>query len=255
MHLGMVTYLWGAKWDLPTLIANCEKTGFAGVELRSTHAHGVEVTLSKPERAEVKKRFAGSPVECVGLGSACEFHSADHGVVQQNIDLAKKFVVLSHDVGSSGVKVRPNGFAKGIDRKQTIEQIGRSLREVGRFAADYGQEIRVEVHGRGTKDPQVMRQIMDVADHPNVTVCWNSNPGETVGGSLEQSFNLLKDDLGRVVHIHELYDSDYPYRELFALLQQHGFEGYTLSESPATSDPIRVMHYYKALWEKLLPSP
>jgi len=62
MKLGLVTYLWAAKWDLPTLIKNCEETEFAGVELRSTHAHGVEVTLTKGERKEVRKRFADSPV-------------------------------------------------------------------------------------------------------------------------------------------------------------------------------------------------
>ena len=66
MQLGMVTYLWGAKWDLPTLIKNCEQTGFAGVELRSTHAHGVEVTLNEQERTEVRKRFANSPGDVCG---------------------------------------------------------------------------------------------------------------------------------------------------------------------------------------------
>ena len=251
MKLGMVTYLWGAQWDLPTLIKNCEATGFEGVELRSTHKHGVEVTLSQQERHEVKKRFADTPVECVGLGSACEFHSADHGVVQQNIELAKKFVVLSHDVGSSGVKVRPNGFVKGIPHEKTIEQIGKSLHECGKFAAEYKQEIRVEVHGNGTKDPSVLKQIMDVADHPLVTVCWNSNPGETINGSIKQNFDLLKKRIGRVVHIHDLYDSRYPYRELFSLLRGMEFQGYCLSESPATSDPLRVMRYYKAMWEEL----
>ena len=92
LKLGMVTYLWGAKWDLPELIGNCQKTGFAGVELRSTHKHGVEVTLNKAQRAEVKARFADSPVTLVGLGSACEYHSADHGVVKQNIDLTRRFL-------------------------------------------------------------------------------------------------------------------------------------------------------------------
>ena len=252
MKLGMVTYLWGAQWDLSTLIKNCEATQFQGVELRSTHKHGVEVTLSKAQRAEVQKRFADSPVECVGLGSACEFHSADHGIVRQNIELAKKFVVLSHDVGGSGVKVRPNGFAKGIPREKTIEQIGQSLNECGKFAAEYKQEIRVEVHGRGTHDPAVMKQIMDIADHPRVTVCWNSNPGETINGSIKQNFDLLKKRIGHVVHIHDLYDSRYPYRELFSLLRGIGFEGYCLSESPATADTLRVMRYYKALWEELI---
>ncbi len=251
MKLGMVTYLWGAKWDLPTLIANCEQTGFAGVELRSTHKHGVEVTLSPLKRKDVRKRFADSKVTCVGLGSACEYHSADHGVVKRNIELTKKFVVLSADVGATGVKVRPNGFVKGIPREKTIEQIGKSLRECGKFAAGYKQEIRVEVHGRGTHSPAVIRKIMDAADHPNVKVCWNSNPGETVNGSIRANFELLASRLGHVVHIHDLYDPRYPYRELFALLRQAKFSGYCLSESPATSDPLRVMRYYKALFAEL----
>ena len=252
MKLGMVTYLWGRDWDLPTLIKNCEATGFEGVELRSTHAHGVEVTLTKAERQEVRKRFADSSVVCVGLGSACEYHSADHGVVQQNVELTKQFVLLSHDVGSSGVKIRPNGFTKGIDRKKTIEQIGLAMRECGQFAAGYKQELRVEVHGRGTKDPAVIKQIIDVADHPNVTVCWNANPGETINGSLRHNFDLLKSKLGAAVHIHDLFDKNYPYRELFALLHEIDYQGYCLSESPATDDPLRVMRYYKALWEELI---
>src|SRR5512138_1226540 len=39
MNFGLCTYLWGQHWDLPTVIANCEKTGTAGVELRTEHAH------------------------------------------------------------------------------------------------------------------------------------------------------------------------------------------------------------------------
>ena len=251
MKLGMVTYLWGAKWDLPMLISNCEQTGFAGVELRSTHAHGVEVTLSQAERREVRKRFADSPVECVGLGSACEYHSPDAKIMRDNIELTKKFVVLSRDVGGSGVKVRPNRFVDGEDRDATIQRIGTALRECGTFAANYRQELRVEVHGRGTSDPMVIHDIMQAADHPNVRVCWNSNPGETIDGSLKHNFDLLKDNLSRVVHVHDLYDEKYPYRELFSLLRQAKFQGYCLSESQATSDPLRVMQYYKALWEEL----
>ena len=49
MKLGIVTYMWGADWDLPTLIKNCEATGFEGVELRSTQKHGVEPSLTKEQ--------------------------------------------------------------------------------------------------------------------------------------------------------------------------------------------------------------
>lgn len=251
MKLGMVTYMWGAEWDLPTLIKNCADAGFEGVELRSTHKHGVEVTLSKEQRAEVRKRFDDSPVKFVGPGSACEYHSADHGVVQQNIELTKKFVELSADIGGTGVKVRPNGFVKGEERDKTIERIGLSLRECGEFAAGYKQEIRVEVHGNGTQDPAVIQKIMQIANHPLVVVCWNSNPGEPINGSIKQPFDLLKSKFGQTFHIHDLFDKTYPYRELFQLLKAEKYEGYMLSESPATADAPRVMRYYRALFDEL----
>jgi sugar phosphate isomerase/epimerase len=251
MRLGMVTYLWGANWDLPTLLTNCEQTEFEGVELRSTHAHGVEVTLTDHQREEVRKRFEDSPVTCVGLGSACEYHSPDPSVLKQNIELTKEFIVLSHDVGGTGVKVRPNGFNAGEEQARTIERIGKALRECGEFANNYGQELRLEVHGRGTQDPRVIRQIIDIADHEQVLVCWNSNPGEVVDGSIAQGFGLLRDSFSQVVHIHDLYDRAYPYRELFSLLGGIDYGGWCLSESPATTDPLKVMRYYRALWHEL----
>jgi hypothetical protein len=61
MKLGTVTYNLAKDWDIATVIANCSKTGFQGVELRTTHKHGVEVSLSAAERTEVKRRFAEIP--------------------------------------------------------------------------------------------------------------------------------------------------------------------------------------------------
>src|SRR6185436_3308307 len=57
MKLGTVTYNLGKDWDIETLIRNCEAAQFEGVELRTTHAHKVEVNLTKTQRAEVRKRF------------------------------------------------------------------------------------------------------------------------------------------------------------------------------------------------------
>lgn len=256
MKLGMVTYMWGAEWDLPTLLKNCSETGFQGVELRTTHQHGVEITLNEQQRIDVRKRFGDSGIELVGLGSACDYHNADAAVVQKNIELTKQFAILSHDVGGSGVKVRPNGLVSGKDRAGTVAQIGKALAECGEFAEGYGQEIRLEVHGKGTSDLSLIKEIIDAASCPNVVVCWNSNPGEVVEGSIRKNFDLVKNNLGRTVHIHDLFDTSYPYRELFTLLRSIDYHGYCLSESPATTDPVRVMRYYRALWlEQIRPEP
>jgi len=148
MQIGLVTYKWGEAMDLNTLISSCEKSGVLGVELRTTHKHGVEPSLSKAERAEVKKRFADSNVLCLGPGTNGEFHATDPAELKKNIEDTKAFIKLSHDIGASGVKVKPNKLLKEVPREKTLDQIGRSLRELGIYAADYGQEIRLEVHGK-----------------------------------------------------------------------------------------------------------
>ncbi len=250
MQLGLVTYQWVADWDLPTLIANCQKTGFRGVELRTTHKHGVEPTLDEAQRRDVAKRFADSQVELVGLGTVCEFHSPDAEVVRKNIEEAKSFIRLCHDVGGSGIKVRPNGLPAGVSVAKTLEQIGRSLDVVADYGAGYGVEIRLEIHGRGTSEIPNIRKIMDVSKHPGSKLCWNCNAQDLAKPGLAANFNSVKDRLG-TVHIHDLI-SDYPWRELFGLLKQADFQGWTLLEEGApTADPLRVMQYYRLVWEQL----
>ena len=247
MQLGIVTYNIAKDWDLPTILSKLEALGYGGVELRTTHAHKVEVNLSKAQRTEVKKRFDDSPVDLAGLGSAFEYQSPDPAVVKKNIEETKAYIELAHDVGSPGVKVRPNGLPKGADLDKTLRQIGAALREVGEFAQGFGVEIRVEVHGSVTQDPKNFAKIIQYADHPNVFTCWNSNPGEVVDGSIRQPFRLLGKSI-REVHLRDLFDHTYPWRELFASLGAQNYNGFTLAEIPASTDPDRVLRYFKALW-------
>lgn len=251
MKLGIVTYNIAKDWDIPTIIKNCAETGFEGVELRTTHGHGVELSLSKSQRGEVRKRFADSPVSLAGLGSTYEYHSEDRDEVRKNIEGTKEYVKLAADVGSPGVKVRPNGVPEGVSLEKTLHQIGTALHEVAAFAQDHGVEIRLEVHGRTTSEPQNIAAIMEAANHPNAKVCWNSNrtdmsPDETI----KRSFDLLKDKIG-LVHITEIWNPDYPYRELFAGLRKIRYGGFTLAEIPESAEPIRLMRYYRALWLEL----
>ena len=150
IQLGTVTYNIAKDWDLPTILQKLEALGYAGVELRTTHKHGVEVELSAAEREEVRKRFEDSPVELAGLGSAFEYQSPDPAVVRQNIEGTKEYVRLAHDLGCPGVKVRPNGLPRGEDPEAVLKRIGKALHEVGEDASGFGVEIRVEVHGGGT---------------------------------------------------------------------------------------------------------
>lgn len=247
MKLGLVTYNLAKDWDLPTIIKNCEATGFEGVELRTTHKHGVEVTLSAAERAEVRRRFADSRVTLFGLGSAFDYHTPDPARLRRDIEATKQYIVLAHDVGASGVKVRPDALPKEVPVEKTLEQIGRALRELGEFGAGYGQQIRLEVHGRGTSLLPHIKTIMDVADHPNVGVCWNSNQTDLAGAGFDANFDLVKDKIVEV-HLRDLYLEEYPWRRLLTRLNQIGYASFCLAEIPESADPLRVMRYFRALW-------
>jgi sugar phosphate isomerase/epimerase len=247
MKLGIVTYQIAQDWDVDTIIKNCAAAGLQGVELRTTHKHGVEVTLTKEQRAEVRKKFKDSKVELMGLGSAFDYHTPDAARLRKDIADTKEYILLAEDVGATGVKVRPNAFPKEVSQEKTLEQIGKSLRELGEFARDHGQVIRLEVHGSGTSQVPHIKTIMDVADHKCVGVCWNSNQSDLDGQGFDHNFNLVKDKINEV-HMRDLNLEEYPWRKLLTRLNEIGFTGYCLAEIGPSTDPVRVLRYYRALW-------
>jgi len=247
IRLGIVTYNLAKDWDIATLIRNCEEAKFEGFELRTTHAHGVEVTLSRAQRQETAKRFKDSSVELMGLGSAFDYHTPDHAKLQKDIAATKEYIVLAHDVGAPGVKVRPNALPKAVSKEKTLEQIGKSLRELGEFGEGYGVQIRLEVHGTETSLLPNIKAVMDAANHRNVGVCWNSNQTDLAGEGFDHNFNLVKDKIF-TVHMRDLYLEEYPFRRLLSRLNEIGFTGFCLAEIPESKDPVRVMNYFRGLF-------
>jgi sugar phosphate isomerase/epimerase len=250
--LGLVTYMWGADWDLPTLLENCKKTDVRGVELRTTHAHKVEPELNDQQRAEVAKRFGDSGVTCVGIGSDERFDNPDPAIVKKAIERSKEFIRLSHDIGGSGVKVKPDRFWPNVPREKTIEQIGKSLNELGQYAAGFGQQVRLEVHGQCSELPTI-KAIMDVATDENVFVCWNSNKTDLAGDGLAANFNLVRKRFGATAHIHELESPDYPFQEFLNLLVKSKWEGWCLLENASKpADRVAALAQQRKLFDEML---
>jgi len=255
MNFGLVTYQWGRDWDLPALISNCEKTGLLGVELRTQHAHKVETDLSPAQRAEVKKRFADSPVECIGYGANFEYHSPDPAQLRSNIEQTKEYIMLCKDIGATGIKVKPNDLPADVPKEKTIAQIGASLNEVGRFARDYGQLVRVEVHGNHTQELPNMKAIFEHVTESNVKICWNCNDQDLLPPGLEGNFNMVKKWFGDTVHVRELNLGDYPYQQLFNLFNNIGYEGWILLEARTEpADRIAAMKEQLVIFNQMIKS-
>ena len=255
--LGMVTYNVPATWDLPTILKVCKEVGIAAIECRTSHKHNVEPKLTTDQRKDVKQQFADAGVVFWGSGTICEFHSDDPAVVKKNIETCKEFIGLVHDIGGTGVKVRPNGVPKGADPRKTFEQIGTALIECGEAGKDAGVEIWVEVHGAATAVPKNVKAIMDACGHPSVGLTWNSNPTDLdEKKSVAEAFDLLKPWI-RSCHINDLENDKagkYPYRELFKLLRGIGYDRYTMCEvgkSYDVAEGTKFLKVYKKLWDGL----
>ena len=253
-RFGFTTYQWGKDWDVPTLIANCTKAKAFGVELRTSqsYAHGVELELDAGQRCEVRKQFEDSPICLVGIATSERYDSPEQAKLEAAIENTKAFVKLSRDIGSSGVRVFPNSFHDGVPQEKTIEQIARALNVVGAFAADYGQQIRLEAHG-GAGDLPSIRAIMDQVDQQSVRVKLNSDKRDTKDDNFEARFNLVKDLLGDTLHLHNLKDTEFPYQLQMNLLVKMGWNGWQLLEvSDKVEDRLQALIEQRQIWDRML---
>jgi len=253
-RFGFTTYQWGKDWDIPALIENCSEAEVYGVELRTSqsYAHGVELELSVQQRGEVKKRFADSPVTVVGVATSERFDSPEPAKLKAAIENSKAYLMLSRDIGGSGVRVFPNSFHDGIPREQTIAQIADSVNIVGKFAADCGQQVRLEAHGTVGELP-TLRAIMEQVDQPSVRLKLNSSNKDTEGEGFEHNFNLVKDLLGDTLHLHNLKDAQFPYQLQMDLLVKMGWTGWQLLEaSDKVPDRLEALIEQRQIWDRML---
>lgn len=254
MKLGLVTYQWAKDWDVPTIIKNCTETGILGVELRVQHAHGVNYDMTASERAAVKKQFDDSPVEIVGMGTNEQYDWVEPEKVKESIEITKKWLQLSKDIGASGVKVKPNALHTDVvPKEKTLEQIGKALNELGQYALDMGQVIRLEVHGRETQQLPNIKVIMDQVQNKGALVCWNCNEQDLMGEGLEYNFNLVKDKFGDTCHVREMNVGDYPYQQLMDLFVGINYNGWILLECRTEpADKIAALKEQKTVWETMV---
>lgn len=254
LRFGLATYQWGMDWDIPTLIANCNKAGVFGVEPRtsSKYAHGIELELNAEKRAEVRKRFADSPVKIVSIACGERMDWPDPAKLKAAVEATTNFLKLSRDVGSEVLRVFPNQFHPDVPHEKTIEQIARTLNEIGAIAADLGQEVSLEAHGPAGELPTI-RAIMDGVTQKSVRVRLNCDNRDILGQGFEANFNLVKDRLSRIIHLHGMKDSKYPYQEMVNLLVKNNWSGWALMEnSDKVPNRVAALIEQREIWESMV---
>ena len=249
MKLCLLTYNLARGWELPKLIAEARRLGFAALELRADarHAHGVELELSKEQRRQVRDRVEDAYLEIACIGTGSRFESPDQASRQEQVDRVKQFVELASDVGCQRVRVFGNDMPAGVRRDEVVRYVGASLRELGEFAQPFGVDVLLEMHGQFNYWG-FARAAVEAADHPRVGIVYNCDQRDLVGGSVAPTWSRVADQV-RHVHMHG-FDGSYPYPELFELMLVDGYDGY-LSSEIEMQEPQPSAEQYLALYAAL----
>ncbi|MFC1716547.1 sugar phosphate isomerase/epimerase family protein [Candidatus Poribacteria bacterium] len=253
MKLSIDTYVICGDMELGKLIDVSKSNGYVAIEFRgeSGQKHGVEPEIGKAQRQAIKRQMADAGMATSCISTSVRYDSPDRAERAKNIDRAKQFAELAADIGCGRIRTFGNDFPKGVEKEEVIKYVGESLREVAEFSADHNVDVLLEMHGEFYYWEHCLNAVK-IADHPNVAINYNSDKRDLVDGSVAQTYYYVAGQL-RHVHMHDLADPTFPYKELFQLLKNDGYDNYmSLELGYKGGDSETVMKLYAALYRELM---
>lgn len=250
MKLSLLTYLLGKDMGLEELLDVCRSNRIPGIEFRAEagHQHGVELHRSPQERAEIHDKCREAHVSIACLATGCKFEYPEASKRQEDIDRAKQYVDLAHDIGAPRIRVFGNAFpAEGIGQPEVIANVGAALREIAEHAAEREVDVCLEMHGDFYYWEHTLEAVQ-IADHPRVGIVHNCDPREMKFGPISSFYDPVKQYV-RHVHLHDL-ENGYPYKAFLGMLKRDGYAGFLSLEANASEDPKRIIAIYAELFRE-----
>lgn len=248
MKLSLLTHRIAHSWNLKELIDVANRLGYAGLEFRveENGGHGVELERTSAERKEIREQIEDACLEVAGLGTGSRLDWPDRDKRAEVVEHLKQYVELAADLGCGRIRVFGNNIPPGVERRDCINYVAESLRELGEFAQPAGVDVLLEMHGQ-FNFWGFSRTAVEIADHPNVALLYNCDKSDPAAGSISAIYDRVRSWI-RHVHMHDL-TSGYPYRELLGLLVRDGYSGYLSPELPWDSPtPEQYLGLYTTLW-------
>lgn len=253
MKLSLDTYAIGTDLTMRDLVTLLPANGFDGVEFRceAGQKHGVEPEIGAAERRRVKALLDGAGLTVSCLSTSQRFESPDPQQRKAVIERVKQFVDLATDLDCAGIRTFGNDFPPGVAKPDVVKYVGESLRACGEYAADKGVDVLLEMHGEFYYW-EYCREAVQIADHPNVAINYNCDMRDLVDGSVAYTFNQVKEHV-RHVHLHDLENPGFPYKELFGMLKDMKYDRFcSLEEGYREGGEKKVIALYAALYRELV---
>lgn len=262
------------KWDWKTIVGNASRWGFAALELRGIQD---QLDLTKcPEFTGARLKGTLRDLEAAGLvisdlGASAQMHEPDPAKRARHLDEARRFIALARELRAPYVRVFPDRFVPGEDRRVTFARISEGLHELGEYARPAGVTVIVESHGDFRRAEDIL-PILEGARSKNVAFLWDAHHTCAEGEEPAETFRRLR----RYTRHTHLKDSvpvpgsakrerryvltgtgGIPVRETVRVLAGSGYKGYYCFEwekrwRPEIEEPeVAFPHYAKKMREYL----
>lgn len=164
------------KWIWPDIINFASQNGFGAIEIRGIMGQMDLVKcpeLSNKENILTARKLAeDKQIKIIGLGSSANLHHPDAAAWQKDMDSAKRYIDLAHQLNCPYVRVFPNKLPPEEEKNITINRISERLLLLGDYAKGSNVVVLMESHGDVVETP-VLKKIMELSAHSHTGLLWD----------------------------------------------------------------------------------
>jgi sugar phosphate isomerase/epimerase len=258
------------RWEWKKILDQASKLGFAALELRGLLD---EMDLSKSPQftgarlKESLKDLSALGIKASDLGASARLGEPDPTKRAAQIDEAKRYIELAHNLKSPYVRVFGGKLLPGQTMEDATKRIIAGFQELNGAAKAAGVTLIIESHDEFVTSPS-LRAILEGTNLPTAKLLWDAHHTAVAGEKPAETFQQL----GKYVRHTHLKDSkaadrgrlyvltgegEIPVKETVKTLATNGYKGYYCFEwekrwHPELAEPeVSIPHYAKVMREYL----
>jgi sugar phosphate isomerase/epimerase len=264
------------KWEWKTILDQASRNGYAALELRGLLAD-VDITKS-PQFTGAKLKesisdLAALNIKVSDLGASSRLGEPDPAKRAAQIDEAKRYIDLAHEMKSPYVRVFGGKLVPGQSMDAAIETIVAGFKAMHEYARGSGVTLLLESHDEFCESKS-LSSILKGINLPTAQLLWDAH--HTFVSGKEKPADTYS-QLGRYARHTHLKDSvpekgtdpaarryvltgtgEVPVRDVVKVLVANKYKGYYCFEwekrwHPTIEEPeVSIPHYAKVMREYLV---
>jgi sugar phosphate isomerase/epimerase len=186
---------YGKTFPLWEILEFASREGFDGVELVQNWPMGNYPRADEAGRiAALRRLYSGYGLQVFSIQTGADgAFDPDEARRRQWVEDFRDRAAFARRLGCSCIGLWPGGGLRGQTLEQAIDRIGRSFRQAGEIAADFGLVAAFEIEPPFVFNREEhLRAIHAAADHPALKVIYDPSHFDLMNGSTGRPHEMLQ---------------------------------------------------------------